>query len=121
MDKAGAVEQHVDAADLGEGGVDRLVVQHIELAGLDPRRLGKFGEKRLVDVGGVDGGSSLGEGQRARLADALRRRRDDNDLACQIRHASFLACLGQLPLSAAGQGVMCQSGSIVRPVSQPVH
>ncbi len=35
MDEARAVEQHVDRADLGHRGVDRSVVEHVELARRD--------------------------------------------------------------------------------------
>ena len=91
MDKAGAVEQDIDSADLGEGRFYGLIIQNIELAGLDARLIADFSEKRFVDVGGMDDGASLGESQCARVADALCCRRHDNDLAFESSHDATIS------------------------------
>ena len=80
MDEAGAVEQHVDRADLGDRRVDGGVVEHIELARRDIGLPGELGERRLVDVGRDDLGAGAGEGEHARLADPLPGRRDQHCL-----------------------------------------
>ena len=45
MDEAGAVEQHVDRADLGDRRVDRAVVEHVELARRDIGLPGELGQQ----------------------------------------------------------------------------
>ena len=83
MDEAGAVEQHVDAADLGKSGFDCIVAQHVEPPGDDPFVAVELGQRHLVDIGGVDGCAGGCEGERACAAYALRGRGDDDGLAVQ--------------------------------------
>jgi hypothetical protein len=88
VDHPGAVEQHVDRAELGRQGQDRLGIQHVErarLAALD------LGQQVGVDVGGDDPGAFAGEQLGAGLADALGRRGHQGGLA--VKSVSHLNAL----------------------------
>ena len=104
MDEAGAVEQHVDRADLGEAGFHRVRVEHVKPARDDAFRAFQFGERLVVDVGGVDGGTGGREGQRAGAPYALRRRGDDDALACQILRHEVSSNCGQTVLPGTASG-----------------
>ena len=80
MDKAGAVEQHVERPELGGQCRDRVVLGHVEPAGRD-QRVGERGELVLGDVGRQHARPLGGKGQRRRPADPLRRRRHQCALA----------------------------------------
>ena len=81
VDDAGAVEEHVDAADLADGLGHLLVVEDVEDAGRDARHAVELGELFGVDVGGDDGGAGLGERLDRGAADALRRGGDQRHFA----------------------------------------
>ena len=70
MDIAGAVEEHVDGADLLRQRLDRGVVGDIEAARRDPRRLGELRELADIDVGGNHLGPFGGKGESRGAPDA---------------------------------------------------
>src|SRR5690606_2375684 len=90
MDHAGAVEQHVDAADLGDGLLHRGSGKHVEQAGGDAGHAIKLGELGGIDVGGDHPGAGPGKGFHRGPANALGGGGDENSFSGEIGHASLL-------------------------------
>ena len=86
MDEARAVEQHIDAADFRHRGVDRRRVEHVEFSRCDALLATQLRQGRFIDVGGMNQGAQAREGERARLAYALRGGRHHYGLSFEIRH-----------------------------------
>ena len=106
MDEAGAVEQHVDPADLGDGGRRHRHPEHVEPARRDARLAGEFRKQRLVDVGGVHRRTGAREGQRAGAAYALGGRGQQHDLALQTgRHRNAFRSLKGYAFRNSSTGV----------------
>src|SRR5690606_28483084 len=83
VDEAGAVEQHVDGAELGRGVADGTGVQDVEQAGADPRDAVQLRQLGGIDVGGDHRGTLARERLGRGAADALRRGGDERLLTLQ--------------------------------------
>ena len=81
--KTGAVEQHVDRANLGRKLGDRLLVGGVELPRGDAVDAGKLGERPGLEIGGPDLRALARERDGRSLAHALSRRGDECNLAPQ--------------------------------------
>ena len=55
MDEAGAIEEHVDLADLRDQRIDRRFVENVQLVGRNPGFGLKLCQRIGVDVGGMYG------------------------------------------------------------------
>ena len=92
MDKAGAVEQHVDGAELVRQGSDRAFIGYIQMTSGD-QRLGERQQLVLGNVCGQHARSLGGESQCRRPADPLSGRRHQSALAVEpSRHQVKLPC-----------------------------
>ena len=81
MHEAGAVEQHVDAADLLDPGGNVIVAQHVEFARRDAGRSLQFLQRRFIDIGRMHSRAGPRERQGRCLADALRGGGEEDNLA----------------------------------------
>ncbi|MNL56729.1 hypothetical protein D3C87_1802420 [compost metagenome] len=85
MNETGAVEEHIDLADLGDQRLDGAGIEHVEPVRFDSG----FGSERCerfdVDIGGMHFRARLGEGKCGGAADALGGSRDKDDLARKTR------------------------------------
>ena len=93
MHDAGAVEQDIDAANGGDGGGDRVGIEHVEHARLDIGQALQLSELGLVDVGGDDACALARKGFDRGAADALRGGGDEADLAVETTHGDLLFLL----------------------------
>jgi hypothetical protein len=97
MDDAGAIEEDVDMADLGDRFFNRRVGEHVEHARRDIGRAIELAELGFVDVGRDHFGASLGKGARRGLANALGSGGDENDFSGQVGHFIPLVMTTWLP------------------------
>ena len=87
MHVAGAVEEHVDRADLGGERGDGEGVGHVEALRADVGSPCQVGQRGLVDVGRDHPRALAREGFRGGAADALGRGGDESGLAGEsLRH-----------------------------------
>ena len=89
MDDAGAVEQHVDAADLVDRRLDRVGRKHVEDARGDAGRAVELVELFGIDVGRDHLGAGIDKGMDRSAADALGGGGDEDDLFGKVGHGDF--------------------------------